>query len=126
MHHFKNYLFQVIILLTTLEPHYLNTIQDGEGESKKAPVQVFSPATSTNVRTGPEIVLIFRFYSFFTLMPNIKAITSASFISLNLNQGHPSKKFFFLSNPYTIEFMITFLVKIVELPNFGHMTTCKR
>ena len=126
MYHFKNDLFQVIIQITTLELHYLTTIQDGEGESKKARVQVFSLATSTNVKTDPQIVLIFRFYSFFTLMPNIKAITSVSFISLNLNQEHSSKNVSFLSNPFTIEFMITFLIKILELPNFGHMTTCTK
>ena len=29
---------------------------------------------------------------------------------------------FFCSNPYKIEFMITSLIEIIDLPNFGHMT----
>ena len=42
---------------------------------------------------------------------------------LNLNQVHLSKKLFFWSNPYKIEVMITSLIEMLELPNFGHMTT---
>ena len=34
----------------------------------------------------------------------------------------PQKKRFFWSNPYKIEVMITSLLEILELPNFGHMT----
>ena len=41
---------------------------------------------------------------------------------LNLNQDHPSKKWFFWSNPYKIEAMITFLLEMLQLPDFGHMT----
>ena len=41
----------------------------------------------------------------------------------NLNQDHPSKSGFFWSNPYKIEAMITFPLEMVELTNFGHMTT---
>ena len=37
---------------------------------------------------------------------------------LNLNQDHPLKK-----TPYKIEFVITSLIEMLELPNFGHMTT---
>ena len=29
---------------------------------------------------------------------------------------------FFWSNPYKIEVMITSLIEMLELPNFGHMT----
>ena len=42
---------------------------------------------------------------------------------LNLNQEHPSKNWFLWSNPYKIKVMITSLIVILELPNFGHMTT---
>ena len=41
----------------------------------------------------------------------------------NLNQDHPSKKWFFWSKPYKIEVMITSAIEMLELPNFGHMTT---
>ena len=33
------------------------------------------------------------------------------------------KNWFFRSNPYKIEVMITFLIEMLELPNFGHVTT---
>ena len=35
----------------------------------------------------------------------------------------PQKKWFFWSNSYKIEVMITSLTEMLELPNFGHMTT---
>ena len=34
-----------------------------------------------------------------------------------------SQKWFFWSNPYKIEVMITSLIQILELPNFGRVTT---
>ena len=34
----------------------------------------------------------------------------------------PLKKFFW-SDPYEIELMVTSLIDMTELPNFGHMTT---
>ena len=41
---------------------------------------------------------------------------------LNLKQDPPQKKRFFWSNPYNTDVMITSLIEILELPNFGHMT----
>ena len=35
----------------------------------------------------------------------------------------PQKKRFFLSNPYKTEVLITSLIEMLELPNFGHMST---
>ena len=35
----------------------------------------------------------------------------------------PQKKCFFRSNLYKIEAMITSLIQMLQLPNFGHMTT---
>ena len=55
-------------------------------------------------------------------MSNFKTRLSARPKLFNLNQGHPSEKFFFWSNPYEIEVMITSLIEMLELPNFGHMT----
>ena len=57
------------------------------------------------------------------MVKNFKFITSASPKLLNLNQDHPSKKAVFWPNPYKIEIMITSLIEMLELPNFGHMTT---
>ena len=42
---------------------------------------------------------------------------------LNLIQEHISKNCFLWSNSYKIEAMITYHIEILELPNFGGMTT---
>ena len=54
---------------------------------------------------------------------SFKFIPYASPKLLNLNQGHPSRKVFILVNTYKIEFMITSLIEMLELLDFGHMTT---
>ena len=97
----------------------------GWGEDKKAPPTSFSPLTSTNVGISPQNFLTFSFNTFSSLVQNFKFVPSASFKLLNLNQDHPSpqKKRFFLSNRYKIEVMITFLIEMLQLPNFGHMNT---
>ena len=92
----------------------------GVGEG---PPTSFSPVTSTNVGFGPKNFLTFSFNPFVTLAKNFKFVPSASPKLLNLNQDHPSKKQFFWSNPYKVEVMITFLIEMLQLPNFGHMTT---
>ena len=76
----------------------------------------FSAVTPTNIRIRPQHFLTYSFNLF------IKAVPSASSKLLNLNQEHPSKKWFFWCNPYKIEVMITSIIKMLELPNFGHMT----
>ena len=93
------------------------------GGQKAPPPTSFSPATSTNVEFGHQHFLTFSFNPFATLVQNFKFVPSASPKLLNLNQDHPSKKRFFWSNPYKIEVMITFLIEMLQLPNFGHMTT---
>ena len=81
------------------------------------------PVTSTNLGFGPQNFLTFSFNPFSTLVQNLKFVPSASPKLLNLNQDHPSKKAIFWSNPYRIEVVITFLMEMLQLPNFGHMTT---
>ena len=81
----------------------------------------YFPVTSTNVGFSPQNFLTFTFNLFATLVHNLKFVPSASPKLLNLNQYHPSKKRFFWSNPYKIEVMITFLIEVLELTNFGHM-----
>ena len=56
------------------------------------------------------------------MVQSFKAIPSASPKLLNLNQITPQKRWFFWSNPYKIEVMIIYLIEMLELPNFGHMT----
>ena len=85
----------------------------GDG-GKRTPTS-FSTVTSTNVGISPQNFLNFSFHAFATLVLNFKFAPSASLKLLNLNQNHPS-------NPYKIEVMTTFLIEMLELPNFGHMT----
>ena len=59
----------------------------------------------------------------FSFNPGVKFIPSTSPKLLNVNQDHPPKKRFFWSSSYKIDVMITSLIQILELPNFGHMTT---
>ena len=51
--------------------------------------------------------------------------TSPKLLELNQDYPIPQKIRFFLENSYKTEVMITSLVKKLELPNFGHMTTSK-
>ena len=92
------------------------------GEAKRPPTS-FSPVTSTNVGVNLQDFLTFSFNPFATLVSNFKAIPSASPKLLNLNQDHLLKKWFLWSIPYKIEVLTTFLIKMLELPNFGHMIT---
>ena len=101
---------------------FINPFQDG-GRGKKATPTSYSPVISTNVGFGFQNFLTFSFNLFATLVQNLKFVPSASHKLLNLNQDHLSKKRFSWSNPYKIEVMITFLIEILQLPNFGHMTT---
>ena len=94
--------------------HVFNPILDG---GAKRPPTSFLPGT------GPQNFLAFSFNPFAKLVQNFKFVPSASLNLLNFNQDHPSKKRFFWSNPYKIEDMITFLKEMLQLPNFGHMTT---
>ena len=59
----------------------------------------------------------------FLLVLNFKNMTNTNPKLLKLNQDHTSKDRFFWSNPYKIEVMINSLIKMLELQNFGHMTT---
>ena len=56
-------------------------------------------------------------------MTDFKFRPSVSPKLFNLNQDYPSKKRFFWSNPCEIEVMITSFTEMLELSNFGHMTT---
>ena len=90
---------------------------------QKVPSTSFSPVTSTNVRISTQNFLTFSFNPFDRLVYNFKFVPSARPKLLDLNRDHPSKKQFFWSNPYKIEVMITSVIQMLELPNFGHMTT---
>ena len=97
------------------------------GDAKRPPYLVplkrCSAVTSTNVRISTQNFLTFSFNPFDRLVYNFKFVPSARPKLLDLNRDHPSKKQFFWSNPYKIEVMITSVIQMLELPDFGHMTT---
>ena len=101
--------------------YYFNPIQ--HGGQKAPPPTSFSAVTSTNVWFGPQNFLTFSFNPFVTLVQNFKFVPSASPKLSNLNHDRSSKKRFFWSNFYKIEVVITFFTEMLQLPNFGHMTT---
>ena len=74
-------------------------------------------------KLGSKSFWLLVFNPFTTLVQNFKFVPSANPKLLNLKQNHPSKKLFFWSNPYKIEVMTTSTIEMLELPNFGHMTT---
>ena len=78
-------------------------------EGQKGRPTSFSNVTSANVGIIPQNFLTFSFNPFATLVWNFKATLQ--------------KKRFFWSSLYKIE-VITSLIEMLELPNFGHMTTC--
>ena len=82
----------------------------------------FYLVTYTNVGINPQIYLSFSFNHFSTLVSISKAISSASSNLLNLNQDLPQKMWSFWPNPYKTEVMITSLIDVLVLPNFGHAT----
>ena len=76
----------------------------------------FLPVTSTNVGISHKNSLTFSFKPFPTLLKNFRFITSAS------TKTTPPKS---ASSGHKIEIMIISLKEMLELPNFGHMTTSK-
>ena len=108
------------------EKKFLTLFRMGGGGKKIPPrptPSIFFPVTSNNVRTSPQNFLTFSCHPFGTLVSNFKFAASASAEILNLNQDHPSKKAVFWSNPFKIGVVITSLIELLELPNFGHMNT---
>ena len=98
-------------------------LKSARNKSFESPSTSISTGTSANVKISTQNFLAFSFNHIVTLVWNFKATPSSSPKLLNLNQEHLSKNCFFRSNPYKIEVMITFLIKMLELPNFGHLTT---
>ena len=67
-------------------------------------------------------VITFSYNPFTILVQHFKAIPSAGPKLLNLNLNQTSKTIF-RSNSYKSEVMITSHIEMLELPNFGQMTT---
>ena len=105
---------------------FLNPIQDrvgrGAGGGRKAPPTSFSPVTSTY-----ELVPKTFWLLVLTLLPHWYK-TSRSYLVPVPNYWTstdctPQKHCLFWSNPYKIGVMITSVIEMLELPNFGHMIT---
>ena len=71
----------------------------------------FSHVTSRNVVISPQNFLNFGFN---LSMIKFQAAPSASPKLLNLNQDHPSKKWFYWSNLCKIEVIMTSLIEILD------------
>ena len=82
-----------------------------------------SPVTSRYAEISSKNFLTFSFNSFSKLVQIFKTTPSAIPKLMNLNQDHPSKKWFYWSNPNKIEVMITSFIEMLELLNFGHTIT---
>ena len=109
-----DYICSSMIQRTTMikSLYIINPIQDRV--TKRTPSTSFSPVTSTNVGISPWNFLTFTFNPFVTLVSNFKAIPSVSHHSLKKT---PQKNWFFWSNLYKIEVLITSLMEMLELPN---------
>ena len=94
---------------------YLNPIQHGEGKKDLLPV-------------FPLQLLVGTFWLLvFTLLPYWCKISSPYLVSIpnywTWTKSTIQKYWFFWSNPYKTEVPTTSLIQMLELPNFGHMTT---
>ena len=88
---------------------------------KSAPPPTSFPLlTSTNVGISRQNSLSFSFSPFATLVQHFKFVPSVSPKLLNLNQDHPTTKWFF--GQILINELINCLIEILDLPIFGHMT----
>ena len=121
------YTFLAQTVYTLLKRHPLTLFRIGGmgGRVQKGPPRStrFSPVTSTNVGISTQNFQTLSFNPFALLVWNFKFEPSVSPKLSNLNQDYPSKKWFFRSNPYEIEVMISSPTEMLELPNFFHMTT---
>ena len=84
---------------------------------KEPPPTSFSPVTSTIV--GMDLQ---NFRSFNPIFHTGVKLQSHTYCLPQFIEP-PSKNWFFSSNPYKIEAMVTSLIETLELPNFGNMTT---
>ena len=115
-HHFKGFKgpYSVPLSLFRIE-------RRGMGKAKRPNYQCCP--ISTNVVIIPLNFWTFIFNSFFSLMQNLKTLPSASSNLLNLNQEYLSKMWFFCSNLFTIEVMITSFREVLKLLNFVYIIT---
>ena len=124
-HHFKGFK-GTSVAKNCLRPYSvplsLFRIERRGGGKAKRPNYQCCPI-STNVVIIPQNFWTFIFNPFFSLMQNLKTLPSASSNLLNLNQEYLSKMWFFCSNLFTIEVMITSFREVLKLLNFVYIIT---
>ena len=104
----KNFMFSFF------QCNFLNPFQDG---GQKSPTS-FYPVTSTNVKISSINLVL-------SLLPHWRKI-SRPYMSpiIEIEPRAPHKKnWFFWSNRYKTEVIITSLIEMLDLLKFGHMTT---
>ena len=67
--------------------------------------------------------LLFIFCCFCFLFFHLLVDTGHERVKILVKIENPLDIEYFWSNPYKIEVMITFFIEMLQLPNFGHMTT---
>ena len=113
------------LFFQSVHPKILINPIKGRGGGKKTPIPPtrFSSVTSSNVGISPQNFWLLVL----TLLTDWCKISSFYLVPVpnywTWTKTTPQKKRFFWSNPYKIEVMITSLIQMLELPNFGHMTT---
>ena len=114
-----------IILCENMVSRSINSIQY-RGETKcpphPPPFTSFFLCNFTNVRISLKNIT-FSFNPIDNAGVNFQGHTLCQSQIVELNPRPLLKKWFFWSNRYNIEVMITCLIEMLELPNFGHMTT---
>ena len=95
----------------------------GEGVRKPPLPTSFSPVISIIVGLAHKTFWLV----FITLLIDWCKISSLYLVPVpnywTWTKTAPEKKRFFWSNPYKIELMNTSLIQMLQIPNFGHMTT---
>ena len=97
-------------------------MRGGEGLGQKGLTNSFSTVTSTNVEITPQKFLTLTLNPSATLVQKVRSYCQYQIIELELRPPL-KKKWFSWSNPYEIEVIITSVIEMLELPNFGHMIT---
>ena len=89
----------------------------------KRPTTSFPPVTSTNFGFSRKNFWLLVS----TLLPHWPKISRPYLVSVpnywTWTKSTPQKNWFFWSNPYKIDIMMTSVIHMLELPNLGHMTT---
>ena len=119
---------KLVELNKSIETMFLNTkmltlFRMGGGGGLKGPI----PAFHLYLLRTQDLGLKTLWLLVLTLLPHYCKISSLYLGPVpnywTWTKTTPQKKLFFRSNPYKIEVMVTFLIEMPQLPNFGRMIT---